>query len=292
MAQEGTQGNATGTAAAPNIYQYHDYRLFLKEFIAWKQGQNATFSLRMISKRAGFEAINFIGLVIRGKRNLGLASVRKIGTALGLKKDELEYFENMVQMNQAETSEEKNFFYRKMSASKKYLKVHGLQRDQYEFYSKWYYTVIREMVGLPSFREDPAWIARRVRPSISIAEVVATLKLLARLGLIERGPDGNLRQVNAHLSTPAEVGHLGVINFHNEMIDRAKEAIELSDPLHRDISALTLALTPEKFKVAKEKIKAFRRELHALLAASAEDAGHAVFQINFQLFNLTEVEHA
>lgn len=291
MAQEGTRGAAEG-AATPNIYRYHDYRAFLKDIIAWKQAGNPGFSLRMFSRRAGFEAINFIGLVIRGKRNLGLASVRKVGKALELKKDELEYFENMIQMNQAETNEEKNYFYRRMSASKKYLEVHGLQRDQYEFYSKWYYTVIREMVGLPSFREDAAWIARRVRPAISPEEAKATLALLIRLGLVERGPDGRLRQVNAHLSTPAEVGHLGVVNFHHEMIDRAKEAIELSNPLHRDISALTLALTPEKFRIAKERITAFRRELHALLASSAEDAGHAIFQINFQLFNLTEVEHA
>lgn len=277
---------------ANNIFEYHDYRAFLKAFIAGKQKDNPQYSLRLISKRAGFEAPNFMGLVVRGKRNLGASSIRKVARVLGLKKDEQEYFENMVMMNQAATSEEKNYYYKRMSSSKKYLAVHQLERDQYEFYSKWYYTVIRELISLPRFREDPAWIARRVKPSITIEEVGATLALLSRLGLIERGPDGKLRQVQPHLSTPAEVAHLGVANFHREMLDRAKEAIDGIHPGQRDISCLTIALPREKFQLAKERITAFRRELHAILAAPVEEGHHDIYQINFQLFCLSEVANA
>jgi uncharacterized protein (TIGR02147 family) len=278
------------TNQVPNIFNYHDYRAFLKDHTSYKRETAPGFSLRGVSRRAGFTAHNFVGLVIKGQRNLGNTSIRKLSKAIGLTGDESEYFENMVMMNQAISHEEKNHFYRRMSASKKYLEVHQLERDQYEFYSKWHYTVIFEMVGLPGFREDAQWIADRCEPKISAEEAHETIELLVRLKLIERDEDGILSQIEPHLATPPEVGHLSVANFHREMIDRAADAIESVPADQRDISSITMALTPSKFEAAKKKIQSFRRELHALLGAPVEDIEQTIYQINFQLFNLSEVE--
>jgi len=279
-----------GKQETPNIFNYHDYRGFLKDYTSYKRKAVKGFSLRGVSRRAGFTAHNFVGLVIKGQRNLGSTSIRKLSKAIGLTGDESEYFENMVLMNQSISHDEKNHFYRRMSASKKYLEVHQLQRDQYEFYSKWHYTVIFEMVGLPGFRENAEWIANRCEPKIGEDEAQKTIELLLRIGLIDRDEDGILNQVEPHLATPHEVGHLNVANFHREMISRAADAIESVPADQRDISSITMALTPNKFEAAKKKIQSFRRELHALLATPAEDIEQAIYQINFQLFNLSDVE--
>ena len=88
---------------------------------------------------------------------------------------------------------------------------------------------------------------------------------------------------------------MAVANFHREMIKRAHDAIESSPPAHRDISGITVALSEERFRLAKEKIQAFRRELHDLLVRPVEQAEYdeqTIYQINFQLFNLSEVKHA
>ena len=277
---------------APNIFEYHDYRAYLTAWADFKRDTSSGFSLRSWSLRAGFNAPNFMGLVIRGKRNLSSSSIRKVVTSIKLKGDASEYFTNMVLMNQATTHDEKNHFYQKMSASKNYLEVHQLERDQYEFYSKWYYTVIREMIAMPNFRENPEWIARRLKPMIPIEEARRTIELLLRLELVKRNEEGKLEQTTPHLSTPEEVSHLSIANFHREMLHRAAEAIDVTHPKHRDISAITVSLTPDRLRMAKEKIQTFRRELHAILSEPGEGLQQAVYQINMQLFNVSETGDA
>jgi uncharacterized protein (TIGR02147 family) len=71
------------------------------------------------------------------------------------------------------------------------------------------------------------------------------------------------------------------------MIQRAAESIERTLPEKRDISSLTIALSEEKFKEAKRRIQEFRRELNILL--SEDGKADSVYQINFQIFNLSEV---
>ena len=71
------------------------------------------------------------------------------------------------------------------------------------------------------------------------------------------------------------------------MIQKGMESIERTAAAKRDISSLTIALSEEKFKEAKRRIQEFRRELNVLLSEGGKE--EAIYQINFQIFNLTEV---
>jgi uncharacterized protein (TIGR02147 family) len=271
----------------PNIFTYLDYRRYLKDVYKSLKETTTHFSFRYFARVAGFRSPNYLKLVMDGARNLSQEGVRKFCKGLWLNRSEQEFFENLVHMNQSGTDEEKNFYYLRLTSSKKYVEAKGLEKDQYEYFSKWYHVAIREMVALPDFRDDPKWIAKKLGGEILPKEAAAAVKLLIRIKLLERDDAGKLKQADSCLTTGPEVRSLAVANFHREMLKKAAHSIEKTSHRHRDISSLTIPVSKETLKKVKEKIQDFRKELHAFVAA--EKDFDTVYQFNFQLFNLSEV---
>lgn len=268
------------------IFEYLDYRQYLRDYYEAKR-DGGKLSLRLFSKRAGLGAPNYLKLVIDGKRNLTDKTIQKFSQGLGFKKEEAEFFEDLVRMNQAETHDEKNAYYRKLSRITSYLKAKHIEKDQYEFLSEWYYAAIREMTLLPSFVLDYDWIARSLRPQITARQAERAVALLLRLGLVVHDASGKLTPSDRSVASGNEVACLGASNFHIQMLARAAEFVANSRAAHREVSSLTVALSPEKFEAAKKKIQDFRREMHAFLAECSDPT--LVYQLNFQFFPLMEV---
>ncbi len=270
------------------IYEYLNYRSYLRDLYAEKKRTVRGFSYRAFCRRAGISNPSYLKLVIDGERNLTPTTIRKFCKGLSLKRHEAEFFEHLVLFNQAATHEEKNYYYKKLASSKRYIEVKHIEHDQYEYFSKWYYAAVRELICVPGFRNDPEWIAQRMNPRISPKEAADALALLLKLELVGLDENGTLFQKDRNITTPSEATSLAVCNFQREMMKRAMEATERMRAHHREISTLTIAVSKEKFEVAKRRIKEFRRELHALLSEC--ETPEAVYQLNFQLFPLSEVE--
>ena len=66
----------------PNIFEYYDYRLFLRDLVEYERKRNPVFSNRYIVRRAGFKSPTALKHVIDGKRNLSLESANKFASAL------------------------------------------------------------------------------------------------------------------------------------------------------------------------------------------------------------------
>lgn len=269
------------------IYDYLDYRIYLRDYCEWQRSNSKSFSFRKFAMDAGFSSPSYLKMVMDGERGLTPNSIRKFAKALRLKRHEERFFEDLVWFTQAKSHDEKNHHYKKLTTSRRFLKVRHIENDQFEYFSKWYYAVIREMVTIPGFKEDPVWIARKLRPTITVTEAKATIELLLRLGLLKRDESGRLVQTDKTVATADEVKSLALGNFHREMIHKAAEAVTNNKARHRNISSLTVALSREKFNEVKQRINEFRKELRSLLEEC--ETPQAIYQINFQLFHLTEV---
>lgn len=270
----------------PSVYTYTDYRCFLKDLFAFKKAQDPAYSYRCFSMRAGFASPNFLKLVIDGDRNLTNESVAKVAKGFGLKKQEREYFENLVYMNQASSHEERNHYYRKMMALKVNTPVKRIEKACYEYFSRWYYPAIREIVTFGEQNLTAGEIASLLVPEVSEKEAERALHVLLDIGLIRKDDEGRWVQCDKALSTGPETQMLNVANFHREMIRLAGESLERYQASERDISALTLSLPRKQVERVRQRIIAFRRELLAL--ACSDDAADQVIQVNFQMFPLTK----
>src|SRR3954471_936193 len=94
---------------SPDIYQYLDFRLFVRDYCSRQKSHRSSFSQRVFAQSAGIPmaSSSFLPAVIAGKRNLSANYRLKFAKALGLDSKEMLFFELLVQFNQAKTMEEK-----------------------------------------------------------------------------------------------------------------------------------------------------------------------------------------
>jgi uncharacterized protein (TIGR02147 family) len=98
------------TLSAPDIFDYEDYRLFLKDFYDYSKKTNKNFSHRYFALKAGYSSSGFLHLIIEGKRNLSRKSVPKFARAIELNIKEQIFFDALVSFNQSKEAESKEFY--------------------------------------------------------------------------------------------------------------------------------------------------------------------------------------
>ncbi len=269
----------------PVVFDYLNYRLFLKDMFCHRKLKDKYFSYRYFAGKSGFASPNYIKLVIDNKRNLTNGSIAKIAKGFSLKKREREYFENLVFMNQATDHDERDRYYRKMMSSKGYGNIQKIEKASYEYFSRWYYPVIREIAIMGDGQYTSDEIANLLIPQIKPKDTEKALELLLQLGLIKKDGEGRWKQCDRAISTGPEVKSLVITNFHRDMLRLASESMERFSSEQRDISALTISINGDKMAEIKKRIVAFREEILELACSDQDD--DQVVQINIQAFPLT-----
>jgi uncharacterized protein (TIGR02147 family) len=266
-----------------DVFRYLDYRAFLAAF--YKAKKQRGFSYRAFSRAAGLGAPNYLKLVIAGDRNLTKAMAKRFAQACGLQGEAADYFEHLVEFNQARSAVKRNASYERLRAFRRYRQAQKLQLAHAAYHSHWYLPAIRELCASDNFREDPEWLAAALLPAIKPSEAKFALEQLQELGLLERDPGGRLRQHSSVVSTGPETRSMNIRNYHAEMMQRATQAIDLVPAAERDISSLTMCLGADGVARLKARVQAFRRELIELFEHERER--DQVVQLNFQLFPLS-----
>lgn len=274
----------SGPEQEPDVLQYTNYRLFLKDYYLWQKSHSRAFSLRFFAEKAGLSSHAHLKLAMDGKRNVTKGTVTRLIVGLGLQGKKAEYFENLVFFNQASDDQEKQLFYQKLIQSSPISKLAKLEQKQFKIFREWYHCVVREMVTLKDFRSAPEWISRHLEGQISPLEIQESLKILQETDLLTKTANG-FRQKDTLLTTDDEVQNLLIKQFHHQMIEMAQNALLNQSPEFRDISSLTFPLRRKDFPALKKHLQLMRKEL---LNFSAEHGqGDDVVQVNIQLFPLT-----
>jgi uncharacterized protein (TIGR02147 family) len=268
-----------------NLFHYTDFRSFLSDHYAHRKKQDPKFSHRFFAQKAGIRSSGFFSDVLKGRRNLTTALIMKFSEALKLKPNERDYFENLVRFTQARNLSEKSHYYEKMLSFQN-IKAEILGRHQYEFYSKWYYSAIRELINFLKFKDDYTGLAKKLDPVVTPSQARKAVRILEKLGLIKKGADGAYQQTSAIITTGKEFRSINVANFQKATMDLAREAIERHPRENRDISTLTVTLSEDSVSAVKNEIGGLRKKVLSL--ARAEQKADRVYQVNFQLFPLSK----
>ncbi|MBT4792099.1 MAG: TIGR02147 family protein [Halobacteriovoraceae bacterium] len=269
------------------IFSYTNYRLFLKDKYAQLKETNCAFSYRFFSKQCGYSSPNFLKLVMENKRNLSLKSIETFSIFFKFTKKEKEYFKKIVLFNQAKTSKEKQTYAIAIMQSSIFQRLHPLGRDQFEYYSKWYFVAIRELLATKKIKLDAHTIGKLLTPCISTREAQLALDVLLRLGLIKRR-DNRYVLTQDLVTTGDEVSSVAIANHHREMFKLASDSIDNIKRELRDISGVTVGLDGESITELKLMIQKFRKDVLAL--SEREKHKQCVYQVSIQMFPLSEVE--
>ena len=272
-----------------DAFEYLNYRKLLKDLYEERKAQQSFFSYRYIAQKVGFSSAGFFTNIIQGKRNISPEYIFKFAEVFKLKKTETEYFELLVNFDQAKDHTRKRFYFEKILGHKK-SKIKVTDAQQYEFYSSWYYTAIRELIDIYPFKGDFEELGRKVSPPIKASDARKAVELLEKIGFIKKNEQGIYEQIDTFITTGYEAQSVAINNFLMGMSDLAKEAIDRYPRDKRDISSLSFAVSEDGFSTIHERLKSFRRELMEIIREDKNQKRQdRVYHINFHVFPLTKV---
>jgi len=272
--------------ATRKVFEYLDYREFLKDYYNSKKEANPAFSLRVFSDKIGFKAKDFISRVMSGSKNLSDQSISKVAAGLRLGKHETEFFTGLVKFNQAETTEDRNAAFEEMQAALKVArfaeKQHVLGHAQYMVYSHWRHLTVRSLIGMFGFNGDYETLAKQVRPHITAEEAKKSVQLLEECELIKKDKSGKYVLTENSITTGDRTSKLALRGYHQHCLKLAADSIDRDPPSSRHISGLTLGISQEGYERIVERINAFRKEI--ALIAEEDQNSDKVFQLEFAMF--------
>jgi uncharacterized protein (TIGR02147 family) len=270
------------TAIEKRIYEYDNFREFLRDYYLNAKAKDKKFSFRFFARNAGFVSPSSLKRVIDGERNLTLDGIAKFSKALKLNQEESDFFKKLVLFNQSQTSEERTKLGREITQSRGYKRLRPLSTAQYNTLGLWYSLPIRELPNLSDFQASAEWVSKRLTPNITKSEAETALKELVQLGLLEKSND-TLKQTNADITTGDEVISSAAIQFHKDSLNLAAKSIDEVARVERDISAMTVGVSRQSMTKLKEMIQIFRKEIVEVLARE-EGKSEGVYQLNIQFF--------
>jgi uncharacterized protein (TIGR02147 family) len=267
-----------------SVFEYLDYRLYLRDFYEAQKKDTSYFSYRYISGKVGLDA-GYLVKVLQGRLHVPEKYIGKFCILCNFSKKETTYFRLLINFNRAKSESRIRICFEKLMAFKSPVK-NLVDKLQYEYYRRWYYTAIRSLVGIIRFSGDCEKLSRMLTPRVSPREVKKAVALLENLGLIKKDISGVYALTDEFVTTGESWRSLAIKDFQRETIRLAGESLDRHPREERDISTVTIAINKNDLAEVRARIAEFRDTLFKLAENSSDPDG--VFQLNVQLFPMAQ----
>ncbi|MGE3975770.1 MAG: TIGR02147 family protein [Bdellovibrionales bacterium] len=271
-----------------DIFQYSDYRSFLKNYAKVKKEVSPQWTLGMWAKRLDLKATTSLTMILNGQRHPGPKIVERFSEYFHFNKREKQFFSDLILLNKIKNDSRLKLLImqelKKLSPNKSF---QLLDEKTFSAISNWYFYCIRQMTKLQEFHEEPEWLKRHIHFLLSEKQIRSSIETLLDLQLLKRSEHGVLEISKAQLQTSQDVESEAIKQFHEQMLENAKIALRKTAVNKREFSGLTVTIKKEKINQAKELLRNFVDEFEKLMI---EEKGDAVYQLNMQFFPLAEIE--
>jgi uncharacterized protein (TIGR02147 family) len=272
-----------------DIFDYFDYRQFLRDFYEEKKKNNYFYSFRFMAEKVGIDH-SLLVKVLLGKRHISSTSVKLFARLCGLSTLEEKYFETLVNFDKARSESQSKVYFEKLLSLKRHTSKQ-IEEHQYEYFKKWYYAALRSLLDIYEFNGgDFKRLGEQLNPRISEREAREAVDLLEKLGFIKKTPEGIYRVSEAHVSTGEKWRFLAIKNFQKEIIALSLHSLDQDAQEIRDISTVTMSITEDGFKEIKELAREFRAAVIKRVNEMNLEPRDRVYQLNMQLIPLSCVD--
>ena len=271
----------------PEVADYVDYRAFLSVWFRAKKEQNPRYSHRLFARQAGYTNPSLLGLIIKGERNLTDTLLPGFMKAMGLDREARATFRLLVDLDRARSLADRAHLIERLAARRRFEGARRLEDQGFAYLSRWTLPAIRELAGRDDFRLDADWVAARLRPRATLAEVREALDLLVEMGMLVPAADGGATQSEQSVVTAHEVASVAVRRYHQVMGELAVAELEHKGGPERHFGAVTVLVPPALLPTLKSEISAFQERMLAL-CDDQDEPGEVALQLNLQLFPLSQ----
>lgn len=269
-----------GKQGIPNIFNYFEYREFVRDYYEMQKNEHAYFSYRYFSLKLQVDPGTLLK-VTQAKAHLSATVITRLIQYLHLDEKESAYLETLVLFNKAKTENESKKFYEALIRQKD-IDYRTLNELEYQYFSEWYHIPVRAIIGMQPFDENFAALGQKVSPKISEEQAKESFILLQKLGLIKKNAQGLWELHESVVSTGTQWRSHAIRNYQKLVIEKAAESLERYPKEKRDVSTVTVAINMRDLPAFQMRCEEFRRELMKMAVDSEEP--DSVYQINIQLF--------
>jgi len=253
------------------MVNHDDFNIWLTKEFTSRCKINPKFSVRAFAALLEMDSSS-VSQLMSGKRKAAKKMIIKIGGLLGCKPEQLNHLLQNYKKKKTENS-----------ASKSIQDYKQLSADLYEVISEWHHYAILELTFVDGFESSPQWISRKL--GITAVEAKEAIKRLLRLELL-RVENFNLIKTDNYITNYSEGLTSGALkSLQKKILKLGLEAIESTPQKDKDITSMTMAISPEKLPAAKRKIKEFRRELCEFLE---DGCRKKVYHMGVQLYPVSK----
>lgn len=269
-----------------SIYNYYDYRLFLKDYYSEKKEKLSFFSYRYISQKVGMDS-SYIIKVLQGNLHISAKKIEPFCLLCEFSKKESAYFENLVYFCKSKNEKERKLFFEKLlelqNSSQK-----ELEHKQYKFFQKWYYSATWSLLNFYSFDGNYEKLAQMHAPAITKKEAKESVQLLLDINLLKKDQNKYI-VTDQNITTGTAWNSLAITQYQQEMIKKAEEALERFPKNERNISTITMNLPEKMLSIVEELTSNYRKNLIQLANnCENEKKSDRAYQLNIQLFPLSK----
>ena len=226
-----------------------------------KRARNPQFSLRAYSRQLEISPTT-LSLIMNGKRQISRKLASKLVNRLEVSPRTADEVLEYVSDRRSDFTE--------------------LDLDTLRMMADWHYFAILSIMETVDFESDAQWIAQRLGLSVTIVE--QAISVLVKLGYICFDQTGQMVGTDLQLKTPDGLISLAIRASHLQAFDLAKKSLREDSIELRNMSAMTIAIDPNKLPEAAERIKKFRRKLSQYLSTGTKKD---VYRLCIQLFPLS-----
>jgi uncharacterized protein (TIGR02147 family) len=222
---------------------------------------------------------------MNGRSGLSFSAAQKIGQALGLQPDFLEYFIDLVLSSHGRSKTERTLARSRLQKFGNLTDVHDLSSVAADVLSKWHYLPLIELVGLSPQGARPSRLAHVL--GLEISEIIHSLEKLSRLGLVIHGESGTYHKKFEKVVLEAAPGE-PLKQFNKEVLRLAYSAIDAhgsNDQVHK---ATLVAIRRKSIPEAQRFIERMEREF--LSQFHEGDRADALYFFSLQFFKFAEKE--
>jgi uncharacterized protein (TIGR02147 family) len=229
----------------PNIYDYINFREYLKDHLSYVRSTDGAFSFQILIDKYGLRSRSHFIDIINGRKltDKFIASYQSICELTG---SAAEYFQALVGYDQAKKDSDKLGCFATILRLSPNLETIKLENEAYRYFSKWYYPAILSLLDVHKRESDHRKIAKLLRPEISAVQARHAIKTLTELGFIgwdKRRKEWHFNHKFFKCTETAKA--VAIKGFHEAVLHMGAEAYK-NDFENQTFSTLTLSTSLKK----------------------------------------------
>ncbi|MCB9024675.1 MAG: TIGR02147 family protein [Bdellovibrionaceae bacterium] len=261
------------------------YREILNKEFEKRNLANPKYTWGAFSKQIGLSPSQLHD-ILKGRHGISRHKAEAVALRLRLNEAKTALFCTLVESEHARSQKTREQAKRKLQQIKDKLLFKKMAPDRFALISEWYHFAILELLEHKNFQPKIEWIANQLK--LTFDQATSALDRLERLGLLKRlghvwKSTEDFSLVGNHVPSKA------IRHYHQDILTKAKLALEQQSFNRREFQAATLSLSTKDLPEAKKMIEDFLRNFGQRFHQTSDK--DAVYNLSLQLFSLSKEEN-